>query len=711
MSEALTGDELLSLLPSLYRLRDADTGGVLAELMNVLARELQVLSAELDQFYDDQFIETCADWVAPYIGDLIGYRPMYGVVPAVSSPRADVANTIRNRRRKGTALMFEQLARDVTGWPAREVEFFQRVIWAQYMNHIRPGAAATPDLRQHEAVGFIATAFDDLAHTVDVRHITTGAHFHPTPDSVGGPGAARHNIKNVGIFLWRIAAIPLLAVPATTVDTDPRRFRIDPLGRDLPLFAADRPVTTITPIRVDNVPAPLRRRVFDDHKGQYYGPDASLLLEIFDGTTSTPVSPDDLLVCDLSDVAGGWAHEPPAGKLAVDPALGRIYRGDPLPADSTLLVSWHYGEAVPCGACGRDRGADPQPDASVARGAPLQPALDSVAGTGGIVLVDDSWTYTGTPTLTAPAPAAGEEPAPVTLRARDLQRPVLNTAGPLHLDIGTGGAVVLDGLMIAGGPVVLDEHADTDPRTLTLQDCTLVPGLRRSPDGSPLDPDAASLIVLHPFASVTLKRCIVGPIIGVEGTQLKLIDCIVDAGDRTKIAYTGRAAHTDGSLRTVTSAVDAQVGDGMTPGGSLTLSESTVIGGVHAETLSASNCLLLADLATGTPWPAPVWAHRRQAGCIRFSWLPMASRTGPRFHCRPDTTPPEVPTLTSTRFGDPGYCQIDVVTPDAIRRGADDESEMGVTHGLFTPQREANLRIRLTEYLRFGLEAGFSYAT
>jgi hypothetical protein len=89
----------------------------------------------------------------------------------------------------------------------------------------------------------------------------------------------------------------------------------------------------------------------------------------------------------------------------------------------------------------------------------------------------------------------------------------------------------------------------------------------------------------------------------------------------------------------------------------------------------------------------------------------MASRTGPRFHCQPDTTPPEVPTLTSTRFGEPGYCQIDVVTPDAIRRGADDESEMGVTHGLFTPQREANLRIRLTEYLRFGLEAGFSYAT
>jgi hypothetical protein len=36
---------------------------------------------------------------------------------------------------------------------------------------------------------------------------------------------------------------------------------------------------------------------------------------------------------------------------------------------------------------------------------------------------------------------------------------------------------------------------------------------------------------------------------------------------------------------------------------------------------------------------------------------------------------------------------------------------MGATHLLFTPAREANLMLRLDEYLRFGLEAGFFYAT
>ena len=110
-----------------------------------------VLAESLEQVYDDQFIETCAPWVAPYIGDLIGYRTLHGVVPQVASPRAEVANTIRYRRRKGTVSVLEQLARDVTGWPARAVEFFELLATTQYMNHVRPHAAATADLRERGA--------------------------------------------------------------------------------------------------------------------------------------------------------------------------------------------------------------------------------------------------------------------------------------------------------------------------------------------------------------------------------------------------------------------------------------------------------------------------------------------------------------------------------------------------------------------------------
>ena len=95
---------------------------------------------------------------------------------------------------------------------------------------------------------------------------------------------------------------------------------------------------------------------------------------------------------------------------------------------------------------------------------------------------------------------------------------------------------------------------------------------------------------------------------------------------------------------------------------------------------------------------------RRQQGCLRFSYAP------PRRHrCQPTTGGAAFPHFTSLRYGAPAYCQLTTRTPDAIRRGADDESEMGAFHFLFAPQRESDLRTRLDEYLRVGLEAGIFY--
>jgi hypothetical protein len=70
-----------------------------------------------------------------------------------------------------------------------------------------------------------------------------------------------------------------------------------------------------------------------------------------------------------------------------------------------------------------------------------------------------------------------------------------------------------------------------------------------------------------------------------------------------------------------------------------------------------------------------------------------------------------LPHFTSLRYGDPGYAQLRGATDRVIREGAEDEGEIGVMHPLYQPQRETNLRIRLDEYLRFGLHAGFFYAT
>src|SRR5947208_473051 len=105
---------LFNLLPALYRLRDAEIAqsqslltpaeiaevktlqglappltavqqerldgllakaarGPLESLLMLVEEQFAILADNLDQFYDDQFIETCAPWVIPYIGDLIGY--------------------------------------------------------------------------------------------------------------------------------------------------------------------------------------------------------------------------------------------------------------------------------------------------------------------------------------------------------------------------------------------------------------------------------------------------------------------------------------------------------------------------------------------------------------------------------------------------------------------------------------------------------------
>jgi hypothetical protein len=85
-----------------------------------------------------------------------------------------------------------------------------------------------------------------------------------------------------------------------------------------------------------------------------------------------------------------------------------------------------------------------------------------------------------------------------------------------------------------------------------------------------------------------------------------------------------------------------------------------------------------------------------------------------RFACRPaagDDPRAVRPQFTSLRYGHHAYGQLSRRTSVKVRQGADDEAEMGVYHDLYQPQREANLRLRLDEYLRFGLEAGIFYAS
>src|SRR6266705_1753494 len=105
-------DCLYNLLPAIYRQRDATQGEPLRALFAVLESELRTLEADIDTLYDNWFIETCAEWVTPYIGDLLGVRSLNDEQHLVFSQRARIANTIGYRRRKGVAAILEQVVQD-----------------------------------------------------------------------------------------------------------------------------------------------------------------------------------------------------------------------------------------------------------------------------------------------------------------------------------------------------------------------------------------------------------------------------------------------------------------------------------------------------------------------------------------------------------------------------------------------------------------------
>ena len=284
-------DKLYKLLPSVHRVRDAEEGEPLRELLALITRQVGILEEDLEQLYDNQFIETCAPWVLPYIGDLIGYRSLHPIGPDQLTPRAEVANTIGYRRRKGTASVLEQLARDVTGWNARAVEFFQLLAWTQFMNHVRPTNFYAPDLRQWEPLERLGSAFETTAHTVDVRHVDRGE--------------GKYNIPNVGIFLWRLNAYRLRSSPAARVDRSPLSFPSVRRKHATVQSPADGEIDHASGGADQCAGAdqpPRARRLTRD----YYGADLSMLIE--------GVDINDVSACNLSDTdASGttWAHTPP----------------------------------------------------------------------------------------------------------------------------------------------------------------------------------------------------------------------------------------------------------------------------------------------------------------------------------------------------------------------------------------------------------------
>lgn len=756
-------DRLYELLPVVYRMRDAELGQPLRALLAVISEQVNVVEADIRQLYDNWFIETCEDWVVPYIADLIGHRIVAeaGTPGAAATaegsllnkfliPRREVANTIRNRRRKGTLSLLELLAGDVAGWPARAVEFYQYLGWAQGLNYLRPERARMVDLRSGDALDRINTAFDELAHTPDMRR--TNSHRR----------RGRYSIPGVGLFVWRLNAYSSTMSPAFFFDRTRNQYTFSLLGNDTQLFTSsvDEPAPTHIADEM-NVPAPVRRRALEERTLDYYGEGKSLCIYTWHERSKKirEVSVDNIVAADLSR----WSYVPRGDQVAVDPKLGRIAFSPRHEPRTGVWVTYYYGFSADIGGGEYERALRPvgnkrklyrvsqqhkdkdeaqfekigdalrhwkdesaeHPDAVIEimdSGAYVEPLafkldagerLEIRAANGARPVIKMLDYYTNRPDaisiigLTAEDEAAAEETpatdAQVEQQEEEEQQQQDDEASAQKLPPPQSPSLVLDGLLITGRSVQIAGKL----LEVVIRHCTLVPGWAIDTHCRPENENEPSLELNDTGARVRVERSIIGTIqiseneVATDPISVQISDSIVDATRNDLEAIGG-----PGNL--IAHAV-------------LRILRSTVLGRVRVHAI---------ELGENSIFMGRVLVARSQMGCIRFCYVRPRSRTPRRYNCQPDLVVARLsniaepalsearareearvrPQFNSVRYGTHPYCQLSEDCAAEIRRGADDESEMGAFHDLFQPQREANLRARLEEFTPAGMDAGLIFA-
>jgi len=524
--------DVYDLLPALYRLRDVEQRYPLRALLQIIGEQADIVKQDIDALWDDYFIETCAEWVIPYIGDLVANNPLY----EVTGRRADVANTIYYRRRKGTLPMLEELARNVTGWRAHAVAFFELLGWTQNLNHLRYQAAPNPESRDPNAVDRVGTVnlrsidaldrldgpFDVIAHTVDVR---------PMARTEGW-----YNIRKIGFFLWRLRRYPLTGISPRRADQPlDYGYHFSSLGNPAPLFTdPEREADEAGLAREVHVPGPIRPAAFYFDTETYYGPGRSIHV-VKDGN---PVPAADIVCKDLRN----W-DQPPAGKVAVDVRLGRLaFREDEKP--DAVEVSYNYGFSADIGGgpysrlrpppdqpetITPDTVADPEalgvlirvPSSNVGTITEALEAWENAARPRAVIQIEDNRTYPEDSTINL------DGDAELVIQAENRKRPTL--VGNVTVTGGSDQArLVLNGLLIEGYVEIEGELGE-----LVIEHCTLVPGRSLDEEGTPREPTRPSLIVgdTNDRLRLVIDHSIVGPLrLPTEMVGLEVGDSIIEEG-------------------------------------------------------------------------------------------------------------------------------------------------------------------------------------
>lgn len=342
---------LYERLPEIYRIRDLEQSppGQLRQYLELVEEAFEHIHKNIEALYNDLFIETCDDWVVPYIGDLLGTSHLKG---DAWTTRVDVADTIALRRRKGTIAGIERLVFNLTRWGVHCAELRENLVWNQHLNHQRPDAGGVPPygmstvnlhtpvrggtvtLRDPAMLSLLGTPFDPFAHIADLK-----------PPNANG---IRYNLSNLAIFLWRLqdyrvrCSRPVFEETVHDSGVFIVRFTIDPLGRPVRLFNARQYDTDIQLSRVtelDGTPSPIPTARLTQHSEAGH-PERYFAIDTYDPGDL------DLNALEIRDV-GLQFHIPATG----------VFEGEDWPSEATSmwtifganLCAWDEGLLTPVG--------------------------------------------------------------------------------------------------------------------------------------------------------------------------------------------------------------------------------------------------------------------------------------------------------------------------------------------------------------------------
>ena len=779
-SEVLDGfesyytEKLWQLVPEVYRNEDgrAARPGVLRGIVELIGAEAARTRRSIDRLWEDQHVETADDWAVPYIGDLVGVRPVS--VLDRRARRVDVANAIRFRRRRGTPDLLDSLVRAMSGWDVVLVEGFRRLARTHHRLDPRPRAGGfftatltggTADLRSPAGAELSEGPFDEYFHSLDARPLR------------GRDG--RFGVGKLNFHLFRLQAYELTGVdPVELTDPGglgfPRLFTVDPSGRDVALFIdADPP----DPDAVAALPGqlsrptcglPLEWEITQAMRCRLLGHVAyeitASAIEELRQLPNPPTGADEQALFQLLGV-----------RFDSEQALRRRLRdlGAAIPATPP---DW-YRELVALGLLERSGKAN------------LYPSQVAISSAG----------HTFTPSEVAAANLADRDcqPDPEGVLAELLIHPEQgrfssvppdeSSFTPLvqryHYgfagDVGAGSyprdpvpaadvpaRVASDGTVPDGGVLQGDGLLVDDNRTYTLSVVAATPVATRAvlqagPQRRPyvllgggvanLAPEAADSILLIDGGWYGVNDPAAPPAAGVVADFVLEGAAGLEAEDfdfeRVEIRF---ATFDPGGLRadgvripplrllvrarirqlvirrSIMGPISVVRDDPDDPSlvEELLICESVVDARESADRLAVSSNFgtviiegstifgdVAADVlrASDTIVDGRVRVVNNQAGCFRFS----ASEPGAGVRLPPRyrdvLAPISEAAFNSTRFGDPQYAQLSVVAPAQLLGGAENGSEMGVFSHLLGPIRLRSVRAKVNEYGPVGLLAQYLF--